>query len=428
MNKLTEVSVKNGYKATYNHYRKLIYPLSLIFLIFLLTSPVQAKYSGGTGEPNDPYLIATASDMNQIGAEPNDRNSYFLLVNDINLGDYTGTQFNIIGPNFATPFTGVFDGNGHTISNFTYDSNNTNYIGIFGYVGTYNAPNTVIKDLTLIDPNVDAGTGNGVGTLVGILWQGTICNCGVEGGSVSGNTTIGGLVGESSDTITDCYSTARASGDHALGGLVGGAVAYSRISNSYSSGSVSGGDTAGGLLGAQLGYAAISNSYSISSVSGANSVGGLIGGNWGCITDCYATGSVSGADSVGGLAGFNSWGDISQCYAAESVTADSNVGGLVGYDYMGSYTKCFWDDELATGVDGIGNATDPNVIGKTTKNMQKESTFTNAGWDFVEIWNIGENQTYPFLRVYPVGDLNHNSRVDFEDFAIFADHWLAGVE
>ena len=38
------------------------------------------------------------------------------------------------------------------------------------------------------------------------------------------------------------------------------------------------------------------------------------------------------------------------------------------------------------------------------------------------------NQTYPYLRIYPAGDLNHNSRVDFEDFAIFADNWLAGVE
>ncbi len=89
MSKLTEVSIKNDCKATYNHYRKLVYPLFLTLLVLLLTSPVQAKYSGGTGEPNDPYLIATAFDMNQIGAEPNDWSSHFSLVNDVNLAEYT---------------------------------------------------------------------------------------------------------------------------------------------------------------------------------------------------------------------------------------------------------------------------------------------------------------------------------------------------
>jgi len=58
--------------------------------------------------------------------------------------------------------------------------------------------------------------------------------------------------------------------------------------------------------------------------------------------------------------------------------------------------------------------------------MKKESTFTS--WDFVETWNIGENQTYPYLRVYPAGDLNHDGIVNLLDFAIFAGRWLTGVE
>jgi len=58
--------------------------------------------------------------------------------------------------------------------------------------------------------------------------------------------------------------------------------------------------------------------------------------------------------------------------------------------------------------------------------MKREGTFVN--WDFVEIWNIGEEQTYPFLRVYPAGDLNHDGRVDLVDFAIIANNWQIGVE
>jgi len=88
----------------------------ILFLLAGLTGSVRAgTYSGGDGSPENPYLIATAEDMNDIGANPDDWDAHFLLVADINLADYTGTQFNIIGG-----FTGVFDGNDHTISNFTY--------------------------------------------------------------------------------------------------------------------------------------------------------------------------------------------------------------------------------------------------------------------------------------------------------------------
>jgi hypothetical protein len=58
--------------------------------------------------------------MNTIGLSSNsgDWDKHFKLMSDIDLGAYTGTQFNIIGS--IQSFTGTFDGNGHTISNFTY--------------------------------------------------------------------------------------------------------------------------------------------------------------------------------------------------------------------------------------------------------------------------------------------------------------------
>jgi len=90
-------------------------------------SGLSAKYGGGTGEPNDPYLIYTAEQLDDIGAEPNDWDKHFKLMADIDLSAYEGTDFNIIGywvqwyfPD-NMPFTGVFDGNGHRISNFTYN-------------------------------------------------------------------------------------------------------------------------------------------------------------------------------------------------------------------------------------------------------------------------------------------------------------------
>jgi hypothetical protein len=57
--------------------------------------------------------------------------------------------------------------------------------------------------------------------------------------------------------------------------------------------------------------------------------------------------------------------------------------------------------------------------------MKKESTFTN--WDFVEIWNIGEEQTYAFLRVYRAGDIDHSDSVNWEDLAGMLNNWLEEI-
>ena len=313
-----------------------------LLLLFIIASPAYAKYGGGTGGPNDPYLIYTAEQMNEIGLSVNwdDFDKHFLLCADIDLSTFTGTSFNIIG-NYGNPFTGIFDGNGHTISNFTYTSTTADYLGLFAYVSGENA---VIKDLGLINPNLDAGTRWLVGSLVGYLREGTITNCYVEGGSVfSGGYPVGGLVGSNSGTITNCYSTGSASGNQSVGGLVG------RSDNGT-----------------------ITNCYSTGSVSGGRCVGGLVGEHNGTITNCYSTGSVAGV-----------W----------------YVGGLVGINYRGGRVfASFWDIETS-GEDWSDGGT-----GLPTAEMQTMSTFTDAGWDFVgetfngieDIWFIPEGD-YPHL-------------------------------
>jgi hypothetical protein len=300
-----------------------------------LSTATQAKYSGGTGEPNDPYLIATAEDMNSIGANPDDWDKHFLLVNDINLADYTGTQFNIIG-NENIPFTGVFDGNGNTISNFTYECNDIGSIGIFCYI---NNPNAEIKNLTLIDPNINAaGFSNGVGSLIGSLGNGMITDCCVEGGSVSGDDYVGGLVGYNSGAISNCNATNNVSGTYAIGGLVG--VNYGTISSCYSVGNVSGGDwETGGLVGDNEGT--ISDCYAIGTVSGGNIIGGMVGDNSGKISNCYAAGTIDGNDYTGGLVGWSSSGTILNCYSTGAVSGHDSVGGMVGSNENGKIWNCY---------------------------------------------------------------------------------------
>jgi len=94
--------------------------------------------------------------------------------------------------------------------------------------------------------------------------------------------------------------------------------------------------------------------------------------------------------------------------------------GYVGY--------CFWDiDSQTHGITesiGLNGGPVKNVEGLPTAQMQTGSTFTDAGWDFIEIWNIGENQTYPYLRKYSPANLNKDHKVDFLDIKILCEQWL----
>jgi hypothetical protein len=46
--------------------------IPLVIAFWLLNSPAQAQYGGGRGEPNEPYLIYTAEQMNTIGLHEED--------------------------------------------------------------------------------------------------------------------------------------------------------------------------------------------------------------------------------------------------------------------------------------------------------------------------------------------------------------------
>ncbi|MHC4537618.1 MAG: GLUG motif-containing protein, partial [Planctomycetota bacterium] len=411
--------------------------ITVIIVICFFVLPAQAKYGGGTGEPNDPYLIAYAHHMQAIGADPCDWGKHFKLIADIDLSSYTGKSFNIIGyyvnwyhPD-NKPFNGVFDGNGHTISNFTWHSTDINKAGLFALVN-----GGEIKNLGMINPNViNENAPWYVGALVGCLGVpdgGTITNCYVEGGSISGDWCAGGLVGYNWEgTISDCYAVSTVTGavddeDGGVGGLCGvndegtiincysvgsvtgedtvgglcGLIDGGTIINCYSVGSVTGEATVGGLVGDNYYSGSITNCYSTASVTGSYRVGGLAGrsGIFARIDNCYSTGSVDGTTSVGGLVGINySYGTITNCYSTSDVYGVSGVGALVGYDNSGSYTKSFWDNTVNSGLPGIGNTSDPNVRGESTANMQTQSTFTDAGWDFVNIWWISEGLDYPRL-------------------------------
>ena len=82
------------------------------------------------GEPNDPYQIDTAEGLMLLGESPKDYDKHFILTADIDLDpNLAGRKIfdrAVITPDMndanlewefnGTPFTGVFEGNGHVIS------------------------------------------------------------------------------------------------------------------------------------------------------------------------------------------------------------------------------------------------------------------------------------------------------------------------
>jgi hypothetical protein len=356
----------------------------------------ELPFLSGKGVTNDPYLISTADELNNIGHNPRLMNAHFRLADDI---DLAGIDFFIIGSEIF-PFNGVFDGNGHTISHFNHITKYVDFVGLFGYA---RGPQAEIRDLGLINPNIEWASGS-VGSLVGCFEDGIISNCYSDGGSVSGYGSVGGLVGSIDGSMTDCHSSTTVSGMESVGGLVGSAIGltgfsgdqagpneYSgTISNCYSTGRVSGDRNVGGLVGTNFGYMA--TSYTTGSISGVWFVGGLTGRNlFGHITNCYSTAGVIGNVSVGGLVGMNDYiGTISNCYSIGSVLGDGNTGGMVGTNLFGYMMNCYTRATVAGSV-YVGGLVGRNLEGSISSSY---STGSVTGTEKVG-GLVGENTPIP---------------------------------
>jgi pectin methylesterase-like acyl-CoA thioesterase len=397
----------------------------------------------GDGSIENPYQISEPYQLNAIGLDTNLLDKSFVLTADIDMSDYIGKQYRIIGTSASYPFTGIFDGNDLIIRNLTYSNTatQTNYAGLFGYI-----ENAVIKNLGI--ENVFISTaGENAGGLAGSMSDSTITNCYSTGTitiaySSSSENSAGGIVGaKPGGSITNCYSSCAIdilSGGYCYGGGLVGRQFEGSIADCYSTGAVTCKTStsvsyAGGLVGHQWNGSIVNcfNTGLITATSSdslyydpVSSAGGLVGIQFmGFIANCYNTGEVasitphsysSTTSYAGGLAGRQSEfsGGIEKCYSTGLVFASGSTdyqGGLLGSKEGtdDSIAGCFWDIETSGTTDGVGDVEpDPSgVTGKTTEEMMELLTFTDAGWDFVgedvngtdDIWWINEGITYPYL-------------------------------
>ena len=180
-------------------------------------------------------------------------------------------------------FSGIFEGNGHTVSHLRIVRSSDDYVGLFSRLS-------------------NGGIINGIGLL---------------GVGVRGDANVGGLVGSSEGTISNSYSRGSVRGDSTVGSLVG-MNNRGMIRNSYSSGHVTGREFAGGLVGMN---------------------------DHGMIRSNYSIGRVTsyGFASAGGLVGYNLLGTISNSYSIGQVTGEGFIGGLIGLNIRGTIIDSYWD-------------------------------------------------------------------------------------
>jgi len=324
--------------------------------------------------------IRACTDLQDIW---NDLGNNYSLATDI---DCSNVAFYPIGT-YVYPFTGKFNGDGHTIKNLVTVP--TAYCGLFGYT-----QGAVIQLLNL--ENIKIPNCSYAGGLVGLAFSTVISQIQVQDVSISNVINAGGLAANVGDgtLITDSM-VIRAGITNCLE-LVGGLVGDSKdstISASFASGYVvSSFGLAGGLVGYMTnGY--MTRSYANTSPTCSSCAsGGLIGDIINVtITNSYATGSVQGKPS-GGLIGTASKLTVTNCYAIGQVSG-TIAGGLIGLvnDSVSITTSSYWNVETSTQSNSVGG------IAKTTAEMYSQQTYVN--WDFYETWNIDEGKSYPWLKI-----------------------------
>ena len=272
--------------------------------------------TGASPSSSAPWIIMTADQLNQVR---NHTSGHFVLGANINLA----TTHNPWTP--IPTFTGTFNGNGHIVHNVNIIGDRQ--IGFFGILG------------------------NG----------GRVENLGLNNVAVSGNSELGGLVGDA------------LGGAHIVGCFI-------------TNGNIIGSTWAGGLVGNNAG--SINNSFFEGAV---RSIGGA--GDW-----------VSG---IGGLVG-QSAGPILNSYANATVTLSpgstlhvgvGDMGGLIGNSVGGTVTHSYHNSANLAGGTGEFRA-DADM-----RNLPN-SSFPN--WDFAldnpDAWarNSGINDGFPFLQIFGI--------------------------
>lgn len=338
-------------------------------------------------------LITTADELKAIS---NNLDGSYVLENDITLSG----NWEPLGMNYGSRFTGCFDGNGHTIKGLNVNEPSGSYhgYGLFGYV------------------------------------TGSIVDVNVEGNVQTSRPYVGGIVGYTDGAfIKDCSFNGSVSSTNAIwvGGIVGFASGGTEISGCYSSGSVTAkSSVSGGIVGDLTGK--LTDCFSSAEVSGTFNVGGIIGSvnNNPTVTNCIFAGKVNYTEGPhGGISG-QEGGSYTNCYylsgSFDSSDYDTKDGTALSLVELASLTA----DKLSSAWESGSVGTDLTVSDSKYHTYKKNFTFpklvkmTKAVTGSAEVYNFGidGNDDYQaFTAVKTVDDLKNIEKDITGNYVIMVD-------
>ena len=287
------------------------------------------------------YHISTAEQLaglaQLVNADPGTTNfagKTFYLDNDIDLSGHEWISIGtVLGGDYPEySFCGVFDGQGHVISNlYSHESDikgadkthNLLRNALFGSVHNGEVKNLGVADAEIwIDPKDDSAAGKGI--LVDWMGKSKITNCWTSGSIYSGTKiekNIGGIVGITMQgcTISGCYSTATLTGN------------FTNSEGYYTEPNPADWpcDTIGGIVGARF------------------------DGNL-TVTDCWFGGKIvvnSIQAAVGGIVGYADVATVNNCMVTTTDMGVDNDGNTcwVAYALGGTVENCYWPNDTKYG-------------------------------------------------------------------------------
>lgn len=349
--------------------------------------------------------ISNAEELNslqRVAEKLTDRDalSYnFVLKNDIDASGLVGAEGNSTYSTYNTigrgnkAFTGIFDGNGHTIVGLQAKG------GIFGKLGS----GAVVKNINIVS-SVFTGqnTGDSVGAVAAENNGGKISGISGYGNTVKGNGGyIGGLVGKNYGGISNSndQSTVIAGAGTVAGGIAGingtNAGIGGTIDNVQSNSAVTTGVLDENQYASNLGGIVGKNEYNINNVSAhgvtgktgnTQTSGGIVGTNEGRISNAYNESIIHGSENIGGVAGNNvkqaELNDVANAVEIIGDAGSKNVGGLVGMQDHAT-TNQGRNTGAITGCTNVGGMVGYNKADSYLKNLENSPQATITGITYV---------------------------------------------
>lgn len=283
------------------------------------------KFEAGNGTETDPYIIATAAQLDEVRNFPS---ACFELSKDIDLSSYLNS--NSSGWTPIKDFTGKLDGKKHTIKGLWISLSSISNVGLFANIqGSSDNKMASVSNLFVNISKKGITGGSSVGGICGSLSYGNIENCMVTG-DISGYQYVGGIVGRNNDNY---YSS-------------------SIISQCASSGNIiATDDEVGGILGLKYGSCSIENCYSIANVKAEGSYPDTYGIGEGA-EKCYFAGTIysTNMDKVYPIA----YSYSNSYYDSEKTKISGKTGALTTKQMKQQASFQGWDfDKIWTIQEGV---------------------------------------------------------------------------